>query len=225
MKILERRLNESKTRASYKNVTWIYNLWSKFTETSAAKVVIDLAEIKDHQKILEVPCGTGIVFEEILKRNPGGSNIGIDLTKEMLDNARKRVKKYTAVRYELSEGNVVSLKFEDSSFDILISNYVLTMIPEELFDHIASEFYRLLKPGGTLVISLFSFGTKKMNKIWYWIAKYFPRLICGCRPVTFKAHLLNNGFEIEQIIDVSQSTFPTRVIKARKGIANKKGQH
>lgn len=93
---------------------------------------------------------------------------------------------------------------------------MVDLLPQDTFNKIASEFYRVIKPNGIIVLSSFSFGTKKMHRFWYWIAKKFPTLLTGCRPVSFKKYLINAGFIIEQDVELSQNTFPSEIIKARK---------
>ena len=89
-------------------------------------------------------------------------------------------------------------------------------MPQEYFDKLAEEFLRVLKPKGILVISTFSFGKKRINKFWLWIAAHFPDLLTGCRPVSFKRNLVNAGFIIEKDLEISQNTFPSEIIRARK---------
>ena len=216
MKILDRNLDERKTEKSYKKIVWFYDFWSWLTESKAAQKVIELAEIKDRQTILEVACGTGVVFENIVKNNPNGKNIGIDLTPDMIEKAKQRMQKLDYHNYELRKGNVFQLDFNDNYFDILINNFMIDLMPEDSFDKIASEFYRVLAPNGTVVISIFSFGEKRINKIWYWVAKYLPDLLTGCRPVSIESNLINAGFKIEKVLQISQNTFPAEVIRARK---------
>lgn len=110
----------------------------------------------------------------------------------------------------------MNLDFPDNTFDILVNNYIVDILPVAQFDKVASEFYRVLKKEGTAVIATFSFGTKRIHRFWYWVAKRFPRLLTGCRPVSFKMNLMNAGFEIEMNQQISQNTFPTEIIKARK---------
>ncbi len=216
MKILLRKLNQEETKKNYKKVFWFYDFWSWLTESKAAKQVLKFAEIKDNETILEIACGTGIVFEKILKQNPNGKNIGIDLSPEMLEKAKKRVKKLRSKNYELKEGDVLNLDFKENSFDLIINNFMIDLMPITTFDKIAEEFYRITKPNGRVVISIFSFGKKKVNKFWFWVAKKFPDLLTGCRPVSFKENLLKAGFKIENSIEISQNTFPSEVIKAIK---------
>jgi len=48
------------------------------------------------------------------------------------------------------------------------------------------------------------------------LAQRFPDLLTGCRPVSFKKNLIRAGFAIEKDLEISQNTFPSEIIKARK---------
>jgi len=216
MKVLERHFDEARIKKEFKQVVWMYDLWGKLTEKKAASKVLKLAEIENGIDIIDVACGTGEMLEKIVKQNPEGNNIGIDLSPDMLNKARARLTELKKGNFELQEGNVLNLGFNDNSFDLLINNYMVDLMPIETFDKIASEFYRILRPGGKLVMSTFSFGTKRIHRFWYWVARQFPGLLTGCRPVSFKNYLVNAGFEIEQETEVSQNTFPSQIIKAIK---------
>ena len=215
MEILERNLDNTSTIKSFKKVVWFYDFWSWLTESKAAKEVIRCAEIKGGEKILEIACGTGVVFEQIVFKNPDGMNVGIDLSPDMLDKARKRLKKSSG-KFELKEGDVLHLDFADNTFDIIINNFMVDLLPVTTFAKIAREFHRVLKPQGIVVLSTFSFGEKKINHFWLWIARRFPQLLTGCRPVSFSEYLINAGFKIEEDVQISQNTFPSEVIKAKK---------
>jgi ubiquinone/menaquinone biosynthesis C-methylase UbiE len=218
MKVLNRKLDRTKTKKDFKKVSWFYDSWSWLTERKAAKKVIEFAGINDNQTILEVACGTGTVFDQIVKRNPNGKNIGIDLSPEMLEKARKKLQKNNRTNYELKEGDALHLNFEDNYFDCVINNFMVDLMPENTFDAIALEFYRVLKPNGIVVTSTFAFGEKRINRFWYWLAKKAPGLLTGCRPVSFEKNLLSAGFSIENKIAISQNTFPSEIIKSRKKV-------
>jgi ubiquinone/menaquinone biosynthesis C-methylase UbiE len=170
MNVLERKLDRARTTKDYKKVAWFYNLWSCLTEKKAGQTVVDLADIEDRKKILEVAC----------KKAESGND------------------------------------FNDNTFDILINDFMVDLMPQEYFDKIAREFHRVLKPQGTLIVATFSFGKKKINQFWLWIAKHFPGLLTGCRPVSFKGNVIQAGFTIEADLEISQNTFPSEIIKARK---------
>lgn len=215
MIVLKRELDRNKIKKSYRKIAWFYNFWSWLTESNAAKKAIEIAEIEDRKRILEVACGTGILFEQIVNKNPNGENIGIDLSPDMLSKARERLKTNKG-NFELREGDAFNLSFDNDTFDIVINNFMIDLMPQESFDKIAQEFYSILKPQGILVISTFSFGKNKVNRLWFWIAKYFPDLLTGCRPVSFREYLIKAGFHIEKDIEISQNTFPSEIIKAIK---------
>lgn len=216
MEILKRELNQQATKNSYRKVAWFYDLWSRLTESKAARKILELAEIKDNQRIIEIACGTGTVFREIVRKNPNGENTGIDLSPDMLNSTKRKLQSLNINNFNLIEADVLNLNLPDNSFDIIINNFLIDLMPEELFGKIASEFYRILKPGGAAVISTFSFGKKKVNKFWLWVAKEFPDLLTGCRPVEFNQYLISAGFSIEKVLQLSQNTFPSEVIKAKK---------
>lgn len=216
MKTLPRNFNESRVKKDFKEVLWMYDLWGRFTERKAAAKVILLADIKNGISILDVACGTGKLLENIIQNNPDGKNVGIDLSPAMLQKAEKRLNKLNQPNLELQEGNAMNLEFPDNYFDTLVNNYMVDLLPEDTFQKIADEFFRVLKPGGVLVMSTFSFGTKGIHKFWYWLAKRFPKLLTGCRPVSFEPYLIRAGFQIKDKMEVSQNTFPSQIIKAEK---------
>ena len=77
-KILDARIKPEDIGSVYDKIAPIYDIWGKLTESKARNRAIELAEIKDGQSVLEVAVGTGLAFYEIVKRNPNGTNIGID---------------------------------------------------------------------------------------------------------------------------------------------------
>jgi ubiquinone/menaquinone biosynthesis C-methylase UbiE len=222
MEILHRELDPEKTKANFRRVAWFYDFWSWLTESEAAKHVIEFADINDGEAVIEVACGTGVVFEEIVKKNPHGTNIGVDLSMDMLNKAKRRLEKTEYNNYELGYGNALHLDFDDCKFDLVVNNFMVDLMPYDAFGKIAEEFYRITRPNGRVVISTFAFGKKKINKFWFWVAKNFPNLLTGCRPVSFTENLIKVGFEIEKSIEISQNTFPSEVINARKPIANRR---
>ncbi len=216
MEILPRALDFKHTQENYRKVAWFYDLWSRLTESKAAALMLQLADIHDGEDILEVACGTGVVFEQIVRQNPSGTNIGIDLSPAMLAKARKRLAKTGRHNYVLQEGNALHLDFSEASFDLVVNNFMIDLMPEDRFDQLAAEFYRVIRPGGRLAITTFGFGKNRINKIWYYTAKYFPDLLTGCRPVSFKDPLIKAGFSIEKSAQISQNTFPAEILLARK---------
>lgn len=216
MEVLNRDFDPEVVKRNFAKVLWIYDLWGSLTESRAAGRVIELCEIKDTRNILEVAVGTGLVFRKIVSLNPNGTNIGVDLSPDMLEKAEAVLKKTGHKNYVLKQGNALKLEFKDESFDTLVNNFMIDLMPSQDFDKIISEFYRVLKKDGIAVISTFSFGYKKVHKLWYWIAEKFPGLLTGCRPVSIKESLLKAGFILENDEQISQNTFPSQILRVRK---------
>jgi ubiquinone/menaquinone biosynthesis C-methylase UbiE len=82
---------------------------------------------------------------------PEGSVKGIDMTREMLAKARAATAELGAANVSFVEGEVESLPFSDESFDVVISNGVIDLVPDK--DAVYSEIYRVLAPGGRIQIA------------------------------------------------------------------------
>jgi demethylmenaquinone methyltransferase / 2-methoxy-6-polyprenyl-1,4-benzoquinol methylase len=108
LKILKRQYDKERIKRSYKNMAPLYNLWSRLTESKTAERVLQLSGIENNSSVLEAAAGTGIVFEKIVRRNPDGNNVGIDLSPDMLRRARKRLQKLTRGNYVLEEGDIIN---------------------------------------------------------------------------------------------------------------------
>jgi phosphatidylethanolamine/phosphatidyl-N-methylethanolamine N-methyltransferase len=100
-------------------------------------------------RILEVGVGTGLSLPGYAS---GNSVYGVDISAEMLRKAHERVAR---MRLDHVEGLAVmdaeSLDFPDSSFDVVVAQYVVTAVPNP--EKALDEFARVLRPGGEIVIT------------------------------------------------------------------------
>lgn len=177
---------------------------------------LSLAQVQDNLSVLEVAVGTGKLFSQIVKCNPHGRNEGMDLSPAMLSQARKRLQQAPSEAYRLQLGSAYELPYEDGSFDLLFNTYMLDLLPEQDFLKILSEFMRVLRPTGKMVLVSFSFGTHWFNRFWYWLAKVFPALLTNCRPVRMSQAAAKAGFHNLKVEHISQNTFPSDIIIADK---------
>lgn len=215
---LHRDFHAGTIEKNYSKVAWFYNLWSALTESRALEKVLGLANIQNGEQILEVAVGTGKFFQDLVALNSRGRTYGLDISQPMLSVAKKLMKRQGAdASYELLHGSAYQLPYEDEKFDLLINNYMFDLLPEKDFPKILSEFSRVLKPGGRLLITYMSFGDKWYNRFWYWLAKTFPGLLTGCRPIDLVQQLEKAGFVNVYAESVSQHTFPSEIISCGKG--------
>ena len=219
--ILEARYTHEEIVRKYNWIAPIYDLFGILMESKARQRAIDMAAIKNGEKILEVAFGTGLNFVEILKRNPQGWVNGIDVSMKMLERARKRISKTGQENYTLYLGDGRHLPFEDGAFDILMTQYLLDILPVEDFIPILLEFSRVLKDGGRIVLANMTKGRRWLNKIYEEIYKLKPPLLAGCRGVMAQPFLEEIGFKEFQREFVSQLGFPSEVVLGvkRNGLA------
>ena len=173
-KRLDARILQKEIGLVYDKLSAIYDIWGKLTESHARNRAIELAAIEDGQNILEVAVGTGLAFYEIVKRNPHGNNMGVDLSNGMLEKARKRMKKLSARNYSLNIGTAFDLPVETESVDLLVNNYMFDLISYEDMDKVLVEFKRVLKVGGKLVLVNMTEGETLGSRLYDFIYSLSP---------------------------------------------------
>ena len=210
----DEQVTKSRIAAIYRKVAPTYDLFARLTETKAHNRCLELASIEDGEAVLEVPVGTGLAFEKILATNPTGRNEGIDLTEAMVDRAEIRVAKLGLDNYRLRVGDAYELDYPDNEFDVLISNYLFNLLPEQDFDAVLAQFKRVLRPGGRLVMINMTKGEHRRNDGWDWLYRFKPAWIGACRGVLLLPHVEASGFINAKREYVSQLTFPSEVVSA-----------
>ncbi len=124
----------------YNSISGWYDVWGNLAESKARKRAIELADIKNGQSIIEVAVGPGLAFIEIVKRNPSGVNIGIDISDGMLSKVKKRMSKIQSENYELLNASAFNIPFPDGEFDTLFNNYMFDLIPFNDMGKILKEY-------------------------------------------------------------------------------------
>ncbi|MDE0694559.1 MAG: bifunctional demethylmenaquinone methyltransferase/2-methoxy-6-polyprenyl-1,4-benzoquinol methylase UbiE [Boseongicola sp.] len=117
--------------------------------------MMDWLAPRGHQRLLDVAGGTGDVALRFLKRAPEASAVVLDMTEPMLDAGRKRAGgSGLADRVEWVVGDAMSLPFPDSAFDVCTISFGIRNVTR-IGDALA-EAFRVLRPGGRLVVLEFS---------------------------------------------------------------------
>jgi len=166
---------------------------------------IHLLEIQPTDTVLDVGCGAGQAIKLAAEKARDGRVMGIDLSEVMVRAAtRRNAQAVKAGRVMVSQGNMTALPFEDQYFDKIMTIHTVYFWSEPA--RALSELYRVLKPGGRLVITL---STGKMNaqgeiEVWPQLQSTLEeRVMPGMRTEGFKAVRLERGPDSRQFTSVA----------------------
>ncbi|BBX98136.1 class I SAM-dependent methyltransferase [Mycobacterium lacus] len=112
------------------------------------QTLIAQAEIADHQRVLEIGCGTGNLTTRVKHAHPEAEVVGSDPDPRALRRARRKAGRLTRIRFE--SGYAQQLPYADAEFDRVLSSMMLHHLSDEAKTAAAAEIYRVLRPGGRL---------------------------------------------------------------------------
>jgi arsenite methyltransferase len=111
-----------------------------------------MGALQPGEDVLDVGCGAGVdslVAAQMVGAT--GSVTGIDMTPEMVAKARGSIAEMGLGNVRIVEGSAEHLPFDGASFDVVISNGVIDLIPDK--DAVFSEITRVLRPGGRIQLA------------------------------------------------------------------------
>ncbi len=112
----------------------------------------EVADLRAGQDVLDLGSGAGIdVFIARKSVGDSGTVTGLDFTREMVELARQNADRLGYQNLRFLEGDIESMPFEDRSFDRIISNCVINLVPDKR--RAFSEIFRVLRERGSFAIS------------------------------------------------------------------------
>jgi ubiquinone/menaquinone biosynthesis C-methylase UbiE len=149
----------------YDHATGLFGLGRSFRQRT-----VELAGIKPGDKVLDVGCGTGtlaLIAKEAA--GPDGDVHGIDAAPEMIEVANRNAQK-AGLAVNFQPALIEDLPFAGDEFDVVLSSFMIHHLPDDLKQQGFAELYRVLKPGGKLLVV--DFG-KPTNLIARMVAAVF----------------------------------------------------
>ena len=119
------------------------------------------------KRCLDVGTGTGeIAFHVARTAGAGSTVVGVDITPKMLELAERKEKEMDLpVKIDWRVGDALKLEFEDGSFDLVTSGYMLRNVTDIL--QAVSEMHRVLAPGGKVVVAELSKPKNAVVRFFY----------------------------------------------------------
>lgn len=162
------------------------------------------ANLREGETVVDLGSGGGLdVFLAAAKVGPTGRAIGIDMTPEMVDRARRNAEHgnngepFTNVEFYLA--TIDRLPLPDNSVDCVISNCVINLASDKTA--VFREIARVLKPGGRVAVSDIALKKKLPTELANDIAAY-TGCIAGAIPIAdYKRGLLEAGFSNVEVVD------------------------
>jgi ubiquinone/menaquinone biosynthesis C-methylase UbiE len=147
-------LNEEYIPAlSYRFLTPFYDFIQKYIvrDVRYKNILIDQADIRMGQSVLDLGCGTGTLAIMVKQRVPTAEVTGLDADPDMLKVARyKSARENVPIKFDV--GMTYDLPYPDASFDRIMSSIMIHHLKTPDKKRTAQEVFRVLKPGGRLHI-------------------------------------------------------------------------
>jgi SAM-dependent methyltransferase len=166
---------------------------------------VALSSLREGETVLDLGSGGGFdCFLAAEKVGKTGRVIGVDMTPEMIDKARENAQKGKYENVEFRLGEIENLPAADNSVDIIISNCVINLAPDK--KNVFKEAFRVLKPGGRLMVSDIVLEKELPDKIRSSIEAYVACVSGALLKDEYIEAINEAGFRQVKIVD--ETRFP-----------------
>lgn len=206
-----------RTRRIYDRLAPVYSISSRLFHARAHRRALEISDIHDGMQVLEVATGSGEMFRRLVRANPGGATLGVDLSPNMAWRTQERVQReFPASATQCQAVDARHMPFRDATFDAVICCYLLELLSGDDIMRTIGEFRRVLRRRGQLVLVLIGQNKATFNGLYRIAGKVAPafwgRQVEERVPELVEA----SDFRIEREATVRQTFYPSRVLVARK---------
>jgi SAM-dependent methyltransferase len=168
---------------------------------------VALASLRVGETVMDLGSGAGFdCFLAARAVGPSGRLIGVDMTPEMIEKARENARKGNYGNVEFRLGEIENLPATDNSVDAVISNCVINLSTAK--ERVFSEAYRVLKPGGRIMISDLVLSRDLPVAVAGSLAAYAGCIAGAVRKDDYLRLMENAGFRDIRFVQEEQYRFP-----------------
>jgi SAM-dependent methyltransferase len=158
------------------------------------------AKLRPGETVVDLGCGGGLdVLLAAQKVGPTGKAIGIDMTKAMLDLARRNAEKAGATNVAFHQATIDKLPLPDASVNCVISNCVINLASDK--PAVFREVARVLKPGGRLAVSDIALKKPLPAEVARDVMAYVGCIAGAVLIEEYRSQLTEAGFAAAEVID------------------------
>ncbi len=170
-----------------------------------------VASLQEGETVLDLGSGAGFdCFLAAQQVGKSGKVIGVDMTSDMLDKARENANKGNFQNVEFRLGEIEHLPIADNSVDVIISNCVINLSPDK--PAVFGEAFRVLKPGGRLMVSDIVLLQELPERLKSSAAAYVGCIAGAELKDNYLASIRTAGFEDVSVLEESYA-MPETVLK------------
>jgi len=163
------------------------------------------ASLREGETVLDLGSGGGLdSFLAANKVGKKGRVIGVDMTPEMIERARENAREGNYGNVEFRLGEIENLPVAANLVDVVISNCVINLVPDKR--RVFQEIFRVLKPGGRLMISDIVLLRELPDVIKNSVEAYISCLAGAVMRDKYIGVIKEAGFQEVRIVD--ETSFP-----------------
>ena len=206
-----------RTRRIYDLLSGVYPISTALFHSAAHRCALGESGIREGMQVLEVATGSGEMFRRLIRANRSGSTVGVDLSPNMAARAQRKARReFPGTAAHCQAVDARHMPFRNESFDLVVCCYLLELLAVEDIYRTVSEFHRVLRRHGKLVLVLIGENTAGFNHAYKVAGTLAPafwgRQVDDRVPAVMEA----SRFEIVRDRRVRQGFYPSRVLVAHK---------
>ncbi len=209
---------KSETKAFYNKIAKVYDLLAEHSEQPMREVALQLLAPAPGDHLLEIGFGTGHVLAQLAQAvGPAGKVFGIDISENMLAQARERLEQQGLTNRVILEcGDAEDLPYPSGSFDGIFMCFTLELFDTPDMPRVLAQCKRVLRPGGRIVVAAVSKKAEQgfVIRAFEWTHRHFPNLL-DCRPIYARRALEAADFVVADS-RIESMWVPVEIVLARK---------